>query len=96
MTTIAPAPIISRDAIDTAITVTFRPCDPLGLTEVAIDGEPDGHDMLILLDAAIERLGAYRTDYMEAMAADGEWAEDEHPCFEAAVARLYDDLWPSA
>ncbi len=49
---------------DVTMHVTFRPCDPIGLTEVVIDPEPAEDARVVdLLDAAIGRLTCYRDDY---------------------------------
>jgi len=61
--------VTSFDAIDdVTIRVIFRPCDPIGLTEVVIDPEPaEDARVLELLDAAIARLTSYRAGYYQAV-----------------------------
>ena len=51
--------------------VTFRSCDPIGLTEVVIDPEPaEAARVVDLLDAAIARLTCYRDGYRQATEED--------------------------
>ncbi len=56
---------------DVTMHVTFRPGDPIGLTEVVIDPEPAEDARVVdLLDAAIARLTCYRDDYRHATEED--------------------------
>ena len=58
--------IPSRPAValydgDMSVTVTFRPCSPIGSTEVVTSPDPlDDTGLLTLLDATITRLTLYR------------------------------------
>lgn len=57
---------------EVSITMTFRPVDLLGLTEVVIDPEPlDQQALLELLEQAQQRLHVYCAAYAEAADADG-------------------------
>ncbi len=73
--TLAPAPrsIPSADASggDVSVTVTFRPCSPIGSTEVLTSPDPlDDTALLHLLDATIARLTVYRDAYHAALDED--------------------------
>ncbi len=73
--TLAPAPrsLPSADASDgdVSVTVTFRPCSPIGSTEVLTSPDPlDATALLTLLDATIARLAVYRAAYRAALDED--------------------------
>ena len=71
--TLAPAPILpsAARAGDVTVTVTFRPCSPIGSTEVLTSPDPlDDTSLLNLLDSAITRLTVYRDAYQQAMTED--------------------------
>lgn len=74
MTTSAVTPSIAPalDAwSDVTVAATFKTCDAIGLTEVAIDPEPVSESCYLqILDAAIRRLIAYRDAYCAAEAED--------------------------
>jgi len=70
---IPPRPTIALYDGDVSITTTFRPHDPIGATEVVASLDlPDDAALLILLDATIARLIAYRDAYQQAMTADAD------------------------
>jgi len=70
--TVATPIVTSLDTIDdVTVRVTFRPGDPIGLTEVVIDPEPAEDARVVdLLDAAIARLTCYRDGYHHATEDD--------------------------
>jgi len=70
--TVATPIVPTLDASDdVTMHVTFRPCAPIGLTEVVIDPEPaEDACVLDLLDAAIARLTCYRDGYRHATEDD--------------------------
>lgn len=56
---------------DVTIHTTFRAVDPIGLTEVVVEPEPDDDGVLLhTLDAAITRLITYRNAFLAAAAED--------------------------
>ncbi len=68
---IAPRSCVARDDEDVSVTATFRPCSPIGSTEVVTSLDPlDDAAMLTLLDATITRLTVYRAAYQQAMTED--------------------------
>jgi len=68
---IAPRPAVTRDGGDVSVTATFRPCSPIGSTEVVTSLDPlDDAAVLTLLDATITRLTVYRDAYQQAMTED--------------------------
>jgi len=72
---LAPAPrsVPSADVQggDVSVSVTFRPCSPIGSTEVLTSPDPlDDTTLLHLLDSAIARLTVYRDAYQQAMTED--------------------------
>jgi len=70
--TVATPSVPALDAgDDVTMHVTFRPCDPIGLTEVVIDPEPAEDARVVdLLDVAIGRLTCYRDNYRHAAEED--------------------------
>ncbi len=86
--TLAPAfPSVASDAAplcgDVHVTTTFRPCAPVGSTEVSTSLDAlDDTAMLNLLDATITRLIAYRDAYQQAM------AENDQPVIEEDAATV--------
>lgn len=72
LTPTAPASIAVLDAWrDHTVRITFRPVDPLGITEVVIDPEPCDNGRLVqLIQAAIVRLLVYHRDFLAAAAQD--------------------------
>ncbi len=78
--TLAPAfPSVASDAAplcgDVHVTTTFRPCAPVGSTEVSTSLDAlDDTAFLNLLDATITRLIAYRDAYRAAMEEDTDSA----------------------
>jgi len=67
----SPRPAGALDDGDVAVTATFRPCSPLGSTEVVTSLDPlDDAAVLTLLDATITRLTVYRAAYQQAMHED--------------------------
>jgi len=79
-------PIVASAAAitgDVYITATFRPCSPIGATEVTTSLDPlDDTALLTLLDATITRLIAYRDAYQQAM------AENDQPVMEEDTATV--------
>jgi len=70
---IPPRPAIALDDGDVSITTTFRPPDPIGVTEVVASLDlPGDAALLTLLDATIARLIAYRDAYRQAMTEDAD------------------------
>jgi len=68
---IPPRPAIALYDGDVSVTATFRPCSPIGSTEVVTSLDPlDDAAVLTLLDATITRLTVYRTAYQQAMTED--------------------------
>jgi len=68
---IAPRSCVTLDDEDVSVTATFRPCSPIGSTEVVTSLDPlDDAAMLTLLDATITRLTVYRAAYQQAMTED--------------------------
>ncbi len=68
---ISPRPAVALDDGDVSVTATFRPCSPIGSTEVVASLDlPDAPALLNLLDATIARLTAYRAAYQQAMTED--------------------------
>ncbi len=58
---IPPHPAVALDDGDMSVTVTFRPCSPIGSTDVLTSPDPlDDTGLLTLLDATITRLTLYR------------------------------------
>ena len=77
---IPPRTAIALDDGDVSITTTFRPHDPIGATEVVTSLDlPDDAALLILLDATIARLIAYRDAYHQAMTEDADPAPVRAP-----------------
>ncbi len=70
--TVATPSVPALDASDdVTMRLTFRPGDPIGLTEVVIDPEPaEDARVMDLLDAAIARLTCYRDGYRHATEDD--------------------------
>jgi len=66
-----PRPAGALDDGDVSVTTTFRPCSPIGSTEVitSLDALDDAA-LLTLLDVTISRLTAYHTAYQHAMTED--------------------------
>jgi len=70
--------IPSRPAValydgDMSVTVTFRPCSPIGSTEVVTSPDPlDDTGLLTLLDATMIRLTVYRDAFRQAMSEDAD------------------------
>ena len=71
ISSILPRPAVTLDDGDVSVTVTFRPCSPIGSTEVvtSLDGLDDTA-LLHLVDSAISRLSAYHAAYQHAMTED--------------------------
>ncbi len=66
-----PRPAGALDDGDVSVTTTFRPCSPIGSTEVitSLDALDDAA-LLTLLDVTISRLTAYRAAYQHALDED--------------------------
>ncbi len=83
--TLAPAPVSvpSADPIssgDVSVTVTFRPCSPIGSTEVLTSPDPlDDTGLLNLLDATITRLTVYRAAFRQSLHEDRNAASPPLP-----------------
>jgi len=68
---IAPRPAVALYDGDVSVTVTFRPGDPIGSTEVTTSPDPlDDIGLLALLDATLTRLVTYRDAFRQAMTED--------------------------
>jgi hypothetical protein len=66
-----PRPAGALDDGDVSVTTTFRPCSPIGSTEVVTSLDAlDDTALLALLDVTISRLTAYRAAYQHAMTED--------------------------
>jgi hypothetical protein len=77
---ISPRPAVALDGGDVFVTVTFRPCSPIGSTEVT--ASPDSLDatgLLTLLDATMARLTVYRDAFHQAMSEDADPAPARAP-----------------
>jgi len=75
---ISPRTAIALYDGDVSVTVTFRPDDPIGATEVVASIDlPDDTALLNLLDTTIARLIAYRDAYRHAMTANDQPARDD-------------------
>jgi len=75
---IPPRTAIALDDGDVSVTVTFRPLDPIGATEVVASIDlPDATGLLNLLDATIARLIVYRDAYHQAMTANDQPVMEE-------------------
>ncbi len=80
----APAPrFVSRGASghDVEIAVTFTPAQPIGSTQVLVDGDDAAlvapAHLLALLDDLRDRLDVYTADYRRAMSDDDDKPEPE-------------------
>jgi len=74
-TTLTPAAhsVPHRDTLDVAVSVTFTPSDPIGLTVVEIDGgDLPIARYLALVEAAAARLAVYAEDFRHAAESDTE------------------------
>jgi len=68
---IPPRPAVALHHGDVFVTVTFRPCSPIGATEVLTSPDPlDDIGLLTLLDATLTRLTVYRDAFRQAMSED--------------------------
>ena len=68
---IPPRPAVALDDGDVSVTVTFRPCSPIGSTEVVTSPDPlDETGLLTLLDATMTRLTVFRDAFRQAMSED--------------------------
>jgi len=77
---IPPRSTVTLDEGDVSVTVTFRPCSPIGSTEVVASLDlPDDAALLNLVDSAIARLTAYRDAYQQAMTEDADPAPISAP-----------------
>jgi len=75
---ILPRPAVTLDDGDVSVTVTFRPCSPIGSTEVVTSLDTlDDTALLNLLDATIARLTVYRDAYRQAMTGNDQPVMDE-------------------
>ncbi len=72
---IPPCPAVALYDGDVFVTVTFRPCSPIGSTEVVTSPDPlDDTGLLTLLDAIMTRLIVYRDAFQQAMTEDTDAA----------------------
>jgi len=72
---IPPCPAVALYDGDVFVTVTFRPCSPIGSTEVVTSPDPlDDTGLLTLLDATMTRLIVYRDAFQQAMTEDTDAA----------------------
>jgi hypothetical protein len=70
---IPPRPAVALDDGDVSVTVTFRPCSPIGSTEVLTSLDPlDDTGLLALLNATLTRLTLYRDAFRQAMSEDAD------------------------
>jgi len=77
---ISSLPAVARDDSDVSVTATFRPCSPIGSTEVVTSlDDLDDSAVLTLLDATISRLTVYRAAYQQAMDEDATPAPARAP-----------------
>jgi len=68
---IPPRPVVALDDGDVSVTVTFRPCFPIGSTDVLTSPDPlNDTGLLTLLDATLTRLTLYRDAFRQAMSED--------------------------
>ena len=75
---IPPHSAITLDDGDVSVTVTFRPLDPIGATEVVASlALPDATALLTLLDTTITRLITYRDAYRQAMTENDQPGRNE-------------------
>jgi len=71
---------VALDDGDVSVTAIFRPCSPIGSTEVSTSLDPvDDAALLTLLDVTITRLTAYRAAYQQAMTEDAAPAPARAP-----------------
>jgi len=77
---ISPRPAVALFDGDVSVTITFRPCSPVGSTEVITSPDPlDDTGLLALLDATMTRLTLYRDAFRQAMSEDADPAPDRAP-----------------
>jgi len=75
-----PRPAVALSDGDVSVTVTFRPCSPVGSTEVVTSPDPlDDTGLLALLDTTMTRLTVYRDAFRAALDEDTDSAPTRAP-----------------